>query len=256
MRSKQIRSVLLALSIGLFSAGSAQAGVISLVSGNGAVNAPTDTIGNDSQVRMLLGPQVGSFGAAFTATDFSNAQTGSAAFIVAPHAAWAPSLAGYSTAQWVSTNAKGSSTLAVNPAGANTALYAVSFALGAVSTAVLDFSLNADDFIGGGSNLGVFLNGVAISGTTTTNGNMTTVFSLTGLDVLSSLEVGLNTLYFNVTNKNLNNANNGPSGLLFGATLTTTAIPAPNTISLLALGLLFLLMFGYRQKLFAAAVKK
>jgi len=43
---------------------------------------------------------------------------------------------------------------------------------------------------------------------------------------------------------------------MFGATLTTTAIPAPNTISLLALGLLFLLMFGYRQKLFAAAVRK
>ena len=67
--------------------------------------------------------------------------------------------------------------------------------------------------------------------------------------------VGQNTLYFNVTNKSKNNTK-GSSGLMFGATLTTTAIPAPNTISLLALGLLFLLMFGYRQKLFAAAVKK
>lgn len=170
MRSKQIRSVLLALSIGLFSAGFAQAAVISLVSGNGAVNGLADTIGNDSQVSMLLGPAVGSFAAAFTPADFTSAATGSAAFIVAPHAAWASSLVGYSTAQWVSTNAKGSSTLAVNPAGANTALYAVSFALGAVSSAVLDFSLNADDFIGGGSNLGVFLNGVAIPGSTTTYG--------------------------------------------------------------------------------------
>jgi len=254
MKSKQIRSVLLALLIGLFSAGSAQAAVISLVSGNGAVNGLTDTIGNDSQVSMLVGPASGSFPAAFTPADFTSAATGSAAFIVAPHAAWASSLAGYSTAQWVSTNAMGSSTLAVNPAGANTALYAISFTLGKVSSAVLDFSLNADNFIGGGSNLGVFLNGVEIPGTTTTNGNMTTVFSLTGLDVLSSLIVGQNTLYFNVTNKNKADANPGPSGLMFGATLTT--VPAPNTVSLMALGLLFLLMFAYRQKLFAAAVKK
>ena len=57
-----------------------------------------------------------------------------------------------------------------------------------------------------------------------------------------------------MTNKNKADANPGPSGLMFGATLTT--VPAPNTVSLMALGLLFLLMFAYRQKLFAAAVKK
>lgn len=256
MKSKRIQRALLALSIGLFSAGSAQAAVISLVSGNGAVG------GTDSQVSMLVGSAVGAFGASFTATDFTNAATGPAAFIVAPHAAWAPGLAGYAAAQWVSTNALGSSTLAVNPLGASTALYAISFTLGAVSSAVLDFKLNADDFVGSSIagpwvNQGVFLNGVAIPGSTSGNA-ATTVFSMTGVDVLSSLVVGQNTLYFNVTNKNPANTKNGPSGLLFGATLTTTsaAIPTPNTISLVALGLLFLLMFSFKRDFFVVAEKR
>lgn len=256
MKSKRIQSALLVLSIGFFSAGSAHAAVITLVSGNGVVGGP------DSQVSMLVGPSVGPFAAAFTPADFTSAATGSAASIVAPHPSWAPSLAGYAAAQWVSTAANGSATVAANPAGANTALYAISFTLGAVGSAVLDFTLNADNFVGSSIagpwvNQGVFLNGVAIPSSTSGNA-LSTAFSMTGVDVLSSLVVGQNTLYFNVTNQNATNNKPGPSGLLFGATLTTTnaAIPTPGTIGLVAVGLLFLLMFSLKRDFFVAAAKR
>lgn len=235
--------------MGVFSLGSASAAVISLTSGTGAIG------GTDANVTMLVGPAVGPFAAAFTTTDFTNAVAGPAAFIVANHAAWTPTLTGYVGAQWVSTNALGSATLAINPAGANSALYAMSFNIvGPVTSAVLDLSFAVDNYLGSALNAGIFLNGNAIAGTTLVGAASATT-SLLGTDVLSLLTTGVNTLYFNVTNQNANNNNVGPSGIMFGATLTTVsvtptvAVPAPGVLALLALGLgMFFLMglFGKR----------
>lgn len=103
----------------MLSAGSVQAAVISLVSGNGAIG------GADSQVKMLVGSANSAFAAPFSAADFVSASTGPAAIIVSPNAGWVSTLTGYPAAQWVSTSVKGGLNGAGN--GGSSALYATIF---------------------------------------------------------------------------------------------------------------------------------
>jgi hypothetical protein len=55
---------------------------VTLRSGNGSVG------GSDSVIHIPGGPANAGFGAAFTSTDFTNAQTGTAAAIISPNGAW------------------------------------------------------------------------------------------------------------------------------------------------------------------------
>ena len=247
MKSKQMCGVVLALFMGLFSVGNAQAAVISLTSGTGVVGA------TDPNITMLVGSAFGLTAPAFTAADFAAAAAGANAFIVAPHPQWVAATATMAGAQWVSTAVNGSANLATVPTGSgNNALYAISFNLTSVAltSAVLNLTAYADNTLGTVINSGMFINGVAIAGSTGANSTGYLIGSgvnLTNVNILSSLKVGVNTLYFNVVNTIA-----GPSGLLFNASLTTTpsvaAVPAPGVLGLLALGLLLLVMFGNNKQ--------
>jgi len=237
MKKAKFYGVLLTLTLSAFSVSAAQAAVLSLVSGNGVPG------GLDSQVTMLVGPASTGFAAAFTPADFAGASGGSSAFIQAStHPAYTTSLPGYAGAQWISTNSTGGGATG----NANSALYAISFNLASVAltSAVLDFSAYVDNQLGDAFNQGVFVNGVAIAGSS--GGSYSgAAFSLTGVDVLSLLHSGVNTLHVDAVNLG------GPGGLLFGATLTTTPVPVSNILSLLGIGFLFMLMFAYKQKFYA-----
>ncbi len=228
-------SAILALLIGMAWAGLAQAALISVVSGGGTT--------------MLVAPAVAGFPVAFTAADFTNALATPAVLVTTPHAAWGlnGTLPGYASAQWISTNA--TPTL-VAP---SSALYAIQFIwTGAVANAVLDFSAYVDNYLGDLNNQGLFLNGVAIAGTATPTASLLGNFKapgikLAGLNVSSMLVQGVNTLYVNATSPG------GAAGIMFGATISTVAVPS--SISLLALGLLLMLLFTFGQRFFLPTSK-
>src|SRR5580692_12181074 len=84
-------------------------------SGNGTLG------GTDSAVHFLLGPPTGNFGHAFTQIDFSDVQSGPAAFIVSPNPLWISGLSADASAKWIGSNPN------AGLGSGNTALYGISF---------------------------------------------------------------------------------------------------------------------------------
>ena len=182
-------------------------------SGNGPIG------GTDSEVTFLLGPPTGNFGHAFTPSDFSNVQSGPAAFIVNPNPLWIPGLSADASAQWIGTNSDASL------GSGNTALYGTSFQINSpLSSATITLSYAADDGIGeaagGGPNTGIYLNGVPVCGTSFPIG-FSQEHTVSCSDIGPVLRVGSNWLYIEDGNAA------GPAGLLFSATITTVATPNP-----------------------------
>ena len=196
--------------------------IIDLRSGNGSVG------GTDSAVSYLLGPADSAFGSPFVAQDFTDARNGSAASIVNPNGAWLTpaAFAPDTTARWISNSSTGASI-----EGAS-ALYAIDFTVTdwAVAAASITFNFSVDNQLGSGVNEGLFLNGTALSGSTT-GGNFNAVYTFTRSDIASLLVNGTNTLYINTTDVG------GPAGLIFSATISTVAVPEPGMVALLGLGL-------------------
>jgi PEP-CTERM motif len=232
--SGHIRLAGWAVAIVLSWACSARGEIITLRSGNGTVGS------NDSLVNMLVGPADSAFASAFTAANFTSAQTGPDAFIISPNGAWISGLISDSQSKWIGTSAGAASE-------GSTALYAISFVLSApFSSATLDLHYAVDNVLGGGPNQGVFLNGTAISGNST-GGTFTSEFTLARNDIGPLLSLGTNTLYINATDQG------GPAGLLFRATITTeSAIPEPSSFTLVGLGVAGLIMHVWRRRRLAA----
>lgn len=185
----------------------ASAQTVTVRSGNGSVG------GRDAAVTFLLGPPTGDFNHLFTATDFSNAQAGPAAFIVTPNPAWIPKLPSDPSAQWIGTNSDAGSS-------GNTALYAVAFTIAnPFSSATLTLNFAVDDGIGA-TNPGILLNGTAICDAYGQGfGSQSTVSCN---DVGPLLHVGTNWFYIEGVNQV------GAAGLLFSAAITTTESSAPS----------------------------
>jgi len=182
---------------------------VTVRSGNGSLG------GRDSAVTFLLGPLTGNFGHVFTPSDFSAAQTGPAAFILYPGILYIASLTADPLAKWIGTNNSATTV-------GNTALYAVSFQIPTdITSATMELYYAVDDAIGdavinNGPNTGVYLNGSAVCGSAFAVGFMQQNSVSCG-DVTSSLHVGTNWLYIEDGNVA------GAAGLLFSATITTTA---------------------------------
>lgn len=171
--------------------------ILSLHSGNGPLG------GLDGQITMLTGPPNGPFAHLFTAADFSAADLGAPASVISNHGAWIPNL-GDGVSRWISTG----------PGGAGeggTALFSQEFTLTtpAIASATLDFHFSVDNVLGSSGNMGVFLNGQPVPGTT--GGNFGSHFILSNLSVGSLLQPGSNRLYVYAVDLG------GPGGLLYRA---------------------------------------
>lgn len=206
--------------------------IIELHSGNGVIG------GTDSAITFLGGPADASFGAAFTAADFAAAQSGPAASIIANHSAWiAPSAFTPDTdARWISNSPSGASE-------GSSALYAIDFTITdtSIGSASIDFYFAVDNFLGGGPNDGLYLNGTALSGSTG-GGTFSSVFQISRTDIAPLLVTGTNTLYINSTDVG------GPGGLIFSATISTVEVPAPAAAPILAAAAAALFAFARRRR--------
>jgi hypothetical protein len=208
---------LAAIALVCFGSAMSHAETVVLRSGNGSIG------GNDTLISMLTGPADTNFSTAFTPADFSAADSGPAAFIIANHPAWIATLPSDPLARWISTAATGT-------LEGGTALYAIDFTLAsASSSATLDLRLAVDNALGGGPNQGVFLNGTAVSGNSSPAG-FTSELLIQRNDIAPLLVAGTNTLYINSTDQG------GPGGLIFSATIETVPIPEPAALVLLAIG--------------------
>lgn len=248
VKNKLMHKSLMAFFVGLLCTVSvSQAAVITLRSGNGVAPGTPAAPVLDPSVKVLQGAAVGDF-AALTPANFSAAQAGPAAYVVTGHAAWiTPAASVDPLAQWVSVTANGSQNATANPAGSFSGLYAISFNLTgpALASAVLNLTAYADNVLGSATNAGIYLNGVALLpyGGGTNNFTAATARTLTNVNILPFLVAGVNTLYFDVVN-----TATGPSGLMFSATIATTQLaPVSSVLSLLALGLLMLVVMRNRQ---------
>jgi len=186
-------------------------------SGNGAVG------GTDSAVTFLQGPGDSDFANAFTATDFSNAQNGPAAFIAARNSAWITGLSEDPSAQWIGTNPNAAYS-------GGTALYAINVGVpDAFSTATLTLHYAVDDNLGGihagGVNPGVFLNGTYVCVNLVPVGTFSAEQTINCNDIAQVLNVGDNWLYFDAVNLEAG------AGLLFSATITTSQTPSMPSIN-------------------------
>lgn len=206
---------------GLFAA-SLSAESVSFRSGNGSVG------GSDSSINFLGGPANSGFGAAFTASDFTNAQSGTAASIISPNGAWG-TFPIDAAALWIGPNSGAAC------CEGSSALFAIPFFLtDPIATATLTFNFKVDNLLGDSFNQGLFLNGVSLSSTTGGGFGGSGHFTFTK-DITSSAVVGQNWLYVNMQDQG------GPSGIIFSGTVDTTlpasTVPEPASMALAALGL-------------------
>lgn len=214
--------------------------IIELYSGNGTIG------GADSQITFAPGPLDTGFESVFTPGSFTTASTGATATVINNHPAWISAAAfnaNASTAavpaQWISNSPTGGASSGDN---GSSALYAIEFTITdtLISSASIDFDFAVDNLLGStssshGVNEGLFINGTALSGSTSV-GSFSPVFNFTRTDIAPLLVTGVNTLYINLTDVG------GPAGLIFATTLniegsTTVAVPEPGLIAVFALGL-------------------
>lgn len=212
--------------------------IINLKSGNGSIG------GTDSAISMLVGPLEQGFGSAFTGADFTSARTGPQASVITHHPAWLPA-SSFSdpSAQWIGTNATASHPTPGIGNGAS-ALFAIDFNITdtSITAATIDFDFSVDNLLGlnpsfpnTGVNEGLFINGIALSGSTS-GGTFSSTFNITRSNIAPLLVTGTNTLYINMTDVG------GPAGLIFSATITTeggtsVAVPEPGLVAIFGLGL-------------------
>ncbi len=194
---KRPLSICLALAFGSLAAQATE--TIQLRSGNGSIGS------TDSYITMLVGPANTHFGAAFTAADYQAAREGAHAPIINNHGAWIGSLPSDPAARWISTGFGGAGE-------GGTALFAMPFEVTTPvpGDATLTLYYAIDNFLGGGPNQGVHVNGMQVPGTT--GGSFGAQYSLSA-DITGMLHNGINWLYI------LGSDYGGPGGSLFSATI-------------------------------------
>jgi hypothetical protein len=184
------------------------------------------------------------FTAPFTTANFTAAQTGTAAAVLSSVPFYLASLPAAPTAQWIGVNS-GTGTNA-----GDTALYAVSFNIpDPFLFATLSLSFAVDNELGG-TNPGIYLNGIALANSTgipgTGTGSFTTQNTYTNASVAPDLVQGTNWLYLDDVNLG------AEAGLIFSANISTVnapiGTPEPASFVLIGAGLLAAGVLSRRKK--------
>jgi hypothetical protein len=190
-------------------------------------NAPWPVSALDTNITQInVGSPFVGFGSAFAAGDFTAAQTGGVAVVVAPIAfAWIPTLPSDSLARWISVD---------SGYGGGSALYAVPFIVNTptanISSASVSVEWAADDSLGdfafGGPNpTGAYLNGVPLPSISVGGYAVATTGSDNTIAPLLTGGGATNWLYFYDRD-----AGGSPSGLIFSATIDVVPEPASGSL--------------------------
>ncbi len=184
------------------------------------------------------------FSSAFTAANFTSAQTGTAASVLSSTPFYIASLVDGPGAEWIGTNSS------AGASSGDTALYAISFNVpSAVSSASFNLYYAVDNILGD-SNPGIYINGTALPNSTALLcsecvSSFTQENNYTDANIGSLLVSGTNWLYFDGVNQG------GPAGLIFSATITytpTSSVPDPSSLALLVTGLLGVGIMAFCRK--------
>jgi hypothetical protein len=186
--------------------------------------ADSITVNSGAGVTFLnSGSTTTDFSSPFSAANFSSAQTGTAAFVLTSTPFYIPSLPAAPAAKWIGTNAT------AGTGAGDTALYAISFDVpDAFTTASLTLDYAVDNELGR-SNAGIYLNGIALTGSTGIGG-FTSQNVYTNSNIGADLVQGTNWLYFDAVNVG------GPAGLIFSANIATSTAATPEPASVLLIG--------------------
>ena len=205
-----------------------------------AAYADSVTVNSSSAVTFLPNgtSTTTDFPSAFTAANFDSAQTGANAAVLTstPFYTTAASLT-TAGAQWIGTSAGGGNGSSPD----YTALYAISFTIpNTFVSGSLTFNYEVDNALGD-TNAGIYLNGIALPGSTgipcgagvACSGAFSALQTYTNSNVTADLVQGTNWLYIDGVNLG------AEGGLIFSADISTTnaTVPESSTLRLMLIGI-------------------
>jgi hypothetical protein len=205
------------------------------------VYADSITVNSSAAVTFLdSGLTNTDFTSPFTMANFTAAQMGTSAFLLTSTPSYIASLPSGPGAEWIGTNSTAGVTVG------DTALYAIDFDL---PDAFLSGSLTlfyAVDNKLGGTNAGIYLNGIALANSTGIGG-FTTQNTYTNANIGADLVQGTNWLYLDAVNLG------APAGLIFSADVSTvnsigSTIPEPASVWLFGAALIAVTAVSRRRK--------
>jgi hypothetical protein len=204
------------------------------------VYADSITVNSSAAVTFLnSGLASTDFPSHFTAANFLAAQTGPSAALLSSTPFYVASLSSAPAAEWIGVNAN------TGTATGDTALYAISFDIpDPFSSGSLTLFYAVDNELGG-TNAGIYLNGVALPDSTGI-GSFTSQNTYTSANIGADLVQGTNWLYIDAVNLG------AEAGLIFSADISTVnsigAVPEPASVLLFAAALIAVGAVSWRRR--------